>query len=258
MSKSKVSATKQVTKAVEEIKVETKVETKVEPKVETKTTKQTKVVEQPKVVEEPKVELKHETDHEEEHEGGEKKKKAMTFETSLAADEEIEKIDSEVLRLSKLRITYEKERKKLLTKEMRQSRSKKSDRPKAGSKSGFNKPQSIPENIKYFLNTFCKEEFRVAADDLKPRTWITKAIYSYIHDNKLTAENNGRKIIANKVLADLFGVEEKSEVTFESFQTMVSQAFKLGQESDENDEESGSGEEQVVEVKKSATKVATK
>jgi hypothetical protein len=140
---------------------------------------------------------------------------------------------------------------------MKQSKSKKSDKPKMGSKSGFNKPQVIPEHIRNFLNNSCKEEFRVSVDDLKPRTWITRAIYSYIHDNKLTAENNGRKIIANKVLAELFGVEEKTEVTFESFQTMVSQAFKIGQEYDDN-EESGSGEE-VVEVKKSvANKVATK
>ena len=237
-------ATTQVTKAVEEpVKVE-----------QTKT----KVVEQAKVVEQPKVELKHETDHEEEQEVGERKKKAMTFETSAAADTEIENIDTEMLRLSKLRIAYEKERKKLLTKEMRQSRNKRSDRPnKAGSKSGFNKPQAIPEHIRNFLNTSCKEDFRVAADDLKPRTWITKAIYSYIHDNKLTAENNGRKIIANQVLAELFGVDKGTEITFESFQTMVSQAFKLGQVEVE-DEDSGSGEEVVEVVKKAPVKVANK
>jgi len=247
-------ATKQTKATVAKAVEETKPVEQTKP-VETKATK-AKVETKPVVVEQPKVEARVE-DHEDEQEVGDKKAKQLEFASASAANEEMTKLMETIASSSKRLAQVKKVYDRLLTREMRQSRSKKSDRQnKAGSKSGFNKPQAIPEHIRNFLNNSCKEDFRVSADDLKPRTWITKAIYSYIHDNKLTAENNGRKIIANKVLADLFGVEEKTEITFESFQTMVSQAFRLGQESGD-DEESGSGEE-VVEVKKSATKVATK
>jgi len=243
----------QVSKAVEEPKVVEQVKV-----VETKQVKQTKV-------EEPKVVAKVEEHEEHEEEEVERKQKVLEFSSASEAYDEITRLTETIAVSSKRLGQVEKVYSKLLSKEMKQSRNRKqnSDKSKAGSKSGFNKPQAIPEHIRNFINTSCREEFRVAADDLKPRTWITKAIYSYIHDNKLTAENNGRQIVTNDVLLDLFDIKDsQQEVTFKNFQKMVSRAFNKGKESGD-DEASGDEEtsgEEVVEVKptKSTGKVATK
>jgi len=249
-------ATKSVKQTTQTVQASVaKVEEPLTETVSKKAVKSVKKEEVQPVVEQPvQAQVEHE-EHEEEHE--EKKKRVVEFETSELAREERNKIITEMTRLSK-RLTYvTREEDRLRSKESRLNRNRRDKTSKTGSKSGFNKPQAIPEHIRNFLNSSCKEDFRVAADDLKPRTWITKAIYSYIHDNKLTAEDSGRKIIANDKLADLFGVDSGSVITFESFQTMVSNAFKIGNEA----EQSGSGDdsnEEVVEVKKAPVKVASK
>ena len=93
---------------------------------------------------------------------------------------------------------------------------KKSKRvPSESSKNnGFNKPIRISPELASFL--------KLKAEELVPRTEVTRSIWSYVKDNNLKCED-GRKFIPNGPLSKLLGTKE--ELSLFTLQKLLKQHF---------------------------------
>ena len=238
------------------LKLETEVKTKSKD-VKSKSNNAKKIIE--KTLEkseddEEEVEQQMEADEVEEDDqlAKKSKKKEPLFKTAAEALTHIEEQQEIIYRASSTIRNTMKEYKKLFNREQKQMKShKKSERDpnKPTKKSGFNKETNVPENIRNFLNNYCNDDFRINDDELKARTWVTKAIYNYIHSKELSDKDNGRIIKADKPLGELFGIDNGSEIHFESFQTLLSNAYKnnktLSNEAEDSESEEEDDEEEA-------------
>ncbi len=82
---------------------------------------------------------------------------------------------------------------------------------------GFNQPEEIPESLRKLLKI--KEE-------LLPRYKVTALLYKYFSDNKMitTVKRQG-KIIPNKKIQEIFGMNDKDEIDFYNLQTWLGKIY---------------------------------
>jgi chromatin remodeling complex protein RSC6 len=106
-----------------------------------------------------------------------------------------------------------KKRERVLQKEAAKHKHKGNRKP-----SGFAKPTAISDKLCKFMN---KETGAEVA-----RTEVTQYIISYISEMKLQDPVNRKKIVPNKELKDLLGVETETEVTYFNIQKYMNQHFK--------------------------------
>jgi chromatin remodeling complex protein RSC6 len=90
------------------------------------------------------------------------------------------------------------------------------------SPSGFAKPSKVTKELCAFMN---KSEGSEIA-----RTEVTKAIVSYIKENKLENEANRKIIIPDNKLKFLLGVEDGQELTFFNIQKYMNKHFVKSEE----------------------------
>jgi chromatin remodeling complex protein RSC6 len=90
------------------------------------------------------------------------------------------------------------------------------------SPSGFAKPSKVTKELCAFMN---KSEGSEIA-----RTEVTKAIVSYIKENKLENEANRKIIIPDNKLKFLLGIEDGQELTFFNIQKYMNKHFVKSEE----------------------------
>jgi chromatin remodeling complex protein RSC6 len=90
------------------------------------------------------------------------------------------------------------------------------------SPSGFAKPSKVTKELCEFMN---KSEGSEIA-----RTEVTKAIVSYIKENKLENESNRKFIIPDNKLKYLLGIEDGQELTFFNLQKYMNKHFVKSEE----------------------------
>jgi chromatin remodeling complex protein RSC6 len=90
------------------------------------------------------------------------------------------------------------------------------------SPSGFAKPSKVTKELCEFMN---KSEGSEIA-----RTDVTKAIVSYIKENKLENEANRKIIIPDNKLKFLLGIEDGQELTFFNIQKYMNKHFVKSEE----------------------------
>jgi chromatin remodeling complex protein RSC6 len=108
---------------------------------------------------------------------------------------------------------FVRKREKSLQKEAAKHKHKGNRKP-----SGFAKPTAISDKLCKFMN---KENGAEVA-----RTEVTQYIISYISEMKLQDPKNRKKIVPNKELKELLGVETETEVTYFNIQKYMNQHFK--------------------------------
>lgn len=89
------------------------------------------------------------------------------------------------------------------------------------SPSGFAKPSKVTKELCNFMN---KSEGSEIA-----RTEVTKALVSYIKENKLQNEANRRMIIPDNKLTLLLGLEDGQELTFFNLQKYMNKHFETSE-----------------------------
>ena len=99
-----------------------------------------------------------------------------------------------------------------LKKEANKNKNKKNRKP-----SGFAKPCKVTKELCKFMN---KEEGTEIA-----RTDVTKALVSYIKENKLENMSNGKIITPDEALKGLLGVEDGEELTYFNIQKYMNKHF---------------------------------
>ncbi len=135
---------------------------------------------------------------------------------------------------------------------------KKSDNSNKTNKepSGFNKPAKVPLE-------FCQQPWGCEADQLIPRTQLTKMVYDYIKTHNLQDSNDKRIIHPDKNVQDLFHLDKGQTLEFKTFQTYMATLYKKVKESELNSEDSNVGvdsekvEEPELPKKKAPRKKAT-
>ena len=83
--------------------------------------------------------------------------------------------------------------------------------------SGFAKPSKVTIELCEFMNK--KEGTEIA------RTEVTKALCSYIKDNKLENKENSKIIYPDNKLKTLLGIEEGQELTYFTIQKFMNKHF---------------------------------
>jgi upstream activation factor subunit UAF30 len=83
--------------------------------------------------------------------------------------------------------------------------------------SGFAKPSKVTNELCEFMNK--KEGEEIA------RTEVTKALCSYIKDNKLENKDNSKIIYPDNKLKTLLGIEEGEELTYFTIQKYMNKHF---------------------------------
>jgi len=237
MSSSKQTTTKQTIPKKEE-KVIEKVVEKVVEKVAEKSPDPTQEVDDENVeVIEEVVEVIDET--------GKKTKKVEYASESLEdAAEELTKVDGEIEQKMRYRKAVFKVYQKLVSKQNKQNKKHKQRNSETQKeKTGFTKPNPIPEVFKEFYNKHLKDDkaleekltdessgkkFNIGED--QPRTLITKALYYYIRNKNLYEKNedgtdNKRKIKPDEELTKLLTLKPEEKVGFSNFQTYVSRIY---------------------------------
>jgi chromatin remodeling complex protein RSC6 len=105
-----------------------------------------------------------------------------------------------------------KKQMKVLKKEATKNKNKGNRKP-----SGFAKPSKVTKELCEFMN---KTEGTEIA-----RTDVTKALVTYIKENKLENENNSKIIQPDNKLKFLLGLEEGEEVTYFNIQKYMNKHF---------------------------------
>jgi upstream activation factor subunit UAF30 len=83
--------------------------------------------------------------------------------------------------------------------------------------SGFAKPSKVTSELCEFMNK--KEGTEIA------RTEVTKALCSYIKENKLENKDNSKIIYPDNKLKTLLGIEEGQELTYFTIQKFMNKHF---------------------------------
>ena len=105
-----------------------------------------------------------------------------------------------------------KKQMKNLKKEVSKNKNKGNRKP-----SGFAKPSKVTKELCYFMN---KSEGTEIA-----RTEVTKALVSYIKENKLENDVNSRIISPDNKLKVLLGIEDGEELTYFNIQKYMNKHF---------------------------------
>ena len=124
--------------------------------------------------------------------------------------------------------------KKAHNKEQKLVKNKNKNKNSQRTESGFNKKTDVPQHIINFINANCSN-YNITEGQQQARTWVTKAIYSYIKDKNLyhkymkdnAEKTDGKIIIPDPLLCDFFGIKEGDQIKFDSFQTLLSKAYKM-------------------------------
>jgi len=101
---------------------------------------------------------------------------------------------------------------KVLKKDIIKNKNKGNRKP-----SGFAKPSKVTKELCDFMN---KSEGTEIA-----RTEVTRALVSYIKENKLENVNNSKIITPDQKLKFLLGIEEEQEVTYFNIQKFMNKHF---------------------------------
>jgi len=83
--------------------------------------------------------------------------------------------------------------------------------------SGFAKPCKVTKELCEFMN---KTEGTEIA-----RTAVTKALISYVKENKLDCSNNGKIILPDNKLKTLLGIDDSQELTYFNIQKLMNKHF---------------------------------
>jgi chromatin remodeling complex protein RSC6 len=83
--------------------------------------------------------------------------------------------------------------------------------------SGFAKPSKVSKELCEFMNE--KEGTEIA------RTAVTKALISYVKENKLDCSNNGTNISPDNKLKTLLGIDEGQQLTYFNIQKYMNKHF---------------------------------
>ena len=91
--------------------------------------------------------------------------------------------------------------------------------------SGFADPVPVSKELRTFMNL--NEGDKVA------RTEVTKYLATYIKQNKLKSEENGRVILPNEELSTLLGAKSDEQITFFNLQRFMNKHFITNNSSNE-------------------------
>jgi len=83
--------------------------------------------------------------------------------------------------------------------------------------SGFADPVPVSKELQTFMN--------LNDGDKVARTEVTKYLATYIKDNKLKSEENGRVILPNEELSTLLGAKSDEQITFFNLQRFMNKHF---------------------------------